>query len=104
MIAECLTNGRSFAVDNTNPTRYDRARYIPLAKPAGYRIIGYFMQAEIGDCIARNAQREGRARVPDKAITATAHKLELPALDEGFDELYVVKNDGATMTIEPWEA
>ena len=104
MIAECLTNGRSFAVDNTNPTRYDRARYIPLAKPAGYRIIGYFMQAEIGDCIARNAQREGRARVPDKAIAATAHKLELPALDEGFDELYVVKNDGATMTIEPWEA
>ena len=102
LLNECLREGKSFAVDNTNPTREDRARYIPLAKENGYRIIGYFMESKIKDCIARNSLREGKARVPDKAIAATSNKLEIPSFDEGFDELYFVKNDGETMTVEPW--
>ena len=31
LVENCLTEGKSFAVDNTNPTREDRARYIPAA-------------------------------------------------------------------------
>ena len=50
----------------------------------------------------RNALREGIARVPEKAIAATSNKLEIPSYDEGFDELYFVKNDGTIMTIEKW--
>lgn len=102
LISECLNQEKSFAVDNTNPTREDRAKYISLAKPRGYHIIGYFMESKIRDCMARNALREGKARVPDIAIAATSNKLELPSFEEGFDELYFVKNDGSSMTIEPW--
>ena len=102
LIDECLKAEKSLAVDNTNPTREDRARYISLAKDNGYRIVGYFMESKIKDCIARNALREGKARVPDKAIAATSNKLEIPCLDEGFDELYFVKNDGSEMIVEPW--
>ncbi len=102
LVAECLAEGKSYAVDNTNPTRQDRARYIAEAKQAGYRIVGYFMESRIRECMARNALREGKARVPDTAIAATSNKLEMPSYDEGFDELYYVKNDGTTMTVEPW--
>ena len=102
LIEKCLHEEKCFAVDNTNPTREDRARYITVAKENGYRVIGYFMESKIKDCIARNALREGKARIPEKAIAATSNKLEIPSFDEGFDALYFVKNDGATMTFEPW--
>ena len=102
LIDECLSSGKSLAIDNTNPTRADRARYISLAREHGYRIVGYFMESKIKDCIARNALREGTARVPNTAIAATSNKLEIPSYDEGFDELYFVKNDGESMIIEEW--
>ena len=102
LIEECLLNGKSFAIDNTNPTRLDRERYIIPAKESGYHVIGYFLESKIKDCIARNALREGKARIPEKAIAATSNKLEIPSYDEGFDELYFVKNDGETMIVEEW--
>ena len=102
LISECIRNGKSFAVDNTNPTRADRQRYIPLAQYAGYKIVGYFMESKLQTCIERNNQRTGTARIPATAIAATSNKLQTPTYDEGFDELYFVKNDGQTMTIEKW--
>ncbi len=102
LIEECVQSGSSFAVDNTNPTRLDRERYIPLAKAAGYRVVGYFLESKIKDCMQRNALREGKERVPETAIAATSNKLEIPSYGEGFDELYFVRNDGKTFTIEEW--
>ena len=102
LIKECMQNESNFAVDNTNPTRLDRERYIKPAKEAGYRVIGYFLESKIKDCMQRNALREGKARVPEKAIAATSNKLEIPSFGEGFDELYFVKNNGEAMTIEEW--
>ena len=102
LIEECLYLQKSFAVDNTNPTRADRERYISVAKEHDYRIVGYFMESKIKDCMQRNALREGVAKVPDKAIAATSNKLEIPSYDEGFDELYFVRNDGIAMTVEEW--
>lgn len=102
LLEECLARGESFVVDNTNPTRADRARYISLARECGYCVIGYFIESKIKDCIARNALREGKARVPNIAIAATSNKLEIPSFEEGFDQLYFVKNDGESMTVEEW--
>ena len=102
MIAECHENSDSYVIDNTNPTREDRARYIPTAKAEGYRIVGYFMQSRLQECIARNNQREGKEKIPAKAIAMTSNRLELPSRSEGFDELYFVGNDGQNMTISEW--
>lgn len=102
LISECIRNEKSFAIDNTNPTRADRQRYIPLAQYAGYKIVGYFMESKLQPCIERNNQRTGTARIPATAIAATSNKLQIPTYEEGFDELYFVKNDGQTMTIEKW--
>ena len=102
LISECIKDGKSFAIDNTNPTRADRQRYIPLAQYAGYKVIGYFMESKLKTCIERNNQRTGTARIPATAIAATSNKLQMPSYDEGFDEIYFVKNDGETMVIEDW--
>ena len=102
LILECVNDGKCFAIDNTNPTKEDRQRYIPMAKEAGYRIIGYFMESKLQPCIERNNQRSGKAKIPAAAIAATSNKLQIPSYDEDFDELYFVKNDGHTMIIEKW--
>ena len=60
------------------------------------------MQSRLQDCIARNDRREGKEKIPAKAIAMTSNKLELPSRDEGFDELYFVANDGEAMTISEW--
>lgn len=104
MIADCIKKGFDYVVDNTNPTKEDRTRYIPSAKEAGYRIVGYFMQSRLQECIQRNNRRSGKERVPSKAIAMTSNKLELPSYDEGFDELYFVENDGENISISEWRA
>lgn len=103
-IESCMEQGSSFVVDNTNPTKQDRARYIQPAKSAGYHITGYFMESRVKECITRNERRTGKEKIPSKAIAATSNKMELPSYDEGFDELYFVKNDGETMCISEWRS
>ncbi len=102
MISECQANGLSYVVDNTNPTREDRARYIATAKAEGYRVVGYFMQSRLQVCIRRNDLRQGKERIPATAIAMTSNRLEMPSRSEGFDELYFVKNDGDHMEISDW--
>jgi predicted kinase len=88
--------GRSVVVDNTNPTLEDRRALIGLGGEYGARIVGYFFEASVSECIRRNEVREGKARVPNVAIYATAKKLVAPSIEEGFDELLRVRlNDSA---------
>lgn len=101
-ITACHIRGLDYVVDNTNPAREDRARYISAAKAMGYRVVGYFMQSRLQECIARNNLREGKERIPAKAIAMTSDKLEMPSKAEGFDELYFVANDGTDMKISEW--
>ena len=101
-IDECFKCGRNFVIDNTNPTIDERGKYILRAKKEGYKILGYFMESKIKDCIERNNQRTGKACIPAPAIAATSNKLQLPSYDEGFDKLYFVKNNGLDMAIEDW--
>lgn len=102
LLDKCFAAGDNVVVDNTNPTKADRARYIKPAKEHGYHIIGVFMESKLQECIKRNNLREGKERIEAKAIAATSNKLEMPSYSEGFDELYFVHNDGATMTKDIW--
>lgn len=103
LVDKCIADGKNFVVDNTNPTKQDRQRYIGMAKEAQYRVVGYFMESKLKDCMERNEQRQGKEKIPRMAIAATSNKLEMPSYEEGFDELYFVKNDGQTMTVERWK-
>ena len=100
----CLAAKQSFVVDNCNPAREDRCRYIEPARAAGFKVIGYYLQSKVDDCKERNEQRAGKQVVPLKAILGAAGRLELPSLEEGFDKLYYVKVDGdGGFMIEEWK-
>ncbi|MEM9996385.1 MAG: AAA family ATPase [Bacteroidota bacterium] len=90
LLHACLAAQQPFVADNTNPTRKTRTRYLHLAKAAGFEVVCYHCVVPVDEALARNAQRNGAARVPDAAVRGTARKLEAPTLDEGWDALYVV--------------
>jgi predicted kinase len=87
----CLAAKQSVVIDNTNPTRQDRGRYIEPAKSQAFSVHGYYMVTSLEVCLERNRTREDDLAVPEQAIRATWKKMEKPRLDEGFNELYTVE-------------
>lgn len=101
LLTAALEGGRSVVVDNTNVSREERAEVIAIARAFGARVTGYYFDTPLRMCVARNARREGRARVPNVAIFAAAKRLVVPSRDEGFDELYRVVPQEDGITVEP---
>jgi predicted kinase len=85
-----LAAGRDVIVDNTNVSPAERAAIISIAREYGARLVGYYVEATAREAVARNEQREGRAKVPKVAIFTCAKRLVPPSLAEGFDELHTV--------------
>ena len=86
-----INRKENIIIDNTNPTKDDRKKYIQAGRAQKYKIIGCFMQSRLQDCIERNNARTGKEKIPEIAISCTSDKLELPCYAEGFDELYYVE-------------
>jgi len=93
----CIEMKQPFVVDNTNPLRADRARYIEWARGSRFRVVGYYFESSLDELLARNSARPGKQLVPEVAIRATLKRFEKPGLDEGFDALYRVRmqDDGS---------
>src|SRR5262249_58676599 len=104
LISEALAAGRSVAVDNTNATVELRRDLIDLGRSYGTSLTGYYLEATLEDCLARNAARTGKARVPDVGLLSVVKALTRPSYAEGFDRLFRVTPvaDG-TFLINPWE-
>lgn len=103
LIDEAFEHNTDITIDNTNVTRAERAKYIGRAKERGYRVVGYYMQSVLKDCLERNRRRTGAAKVPDKAILSKAKLLEMPSLSEGFDELWYVSMDKGAFNEQTWK-
>lgn len=99
----CLKTQHPFVVDNTNPSKSEREKYIALARQHKFKVIGYYFQSRIVEAIARNGQREGKEKIPESGIRGTFARLELPAFEEGFDELYYVETTGQGFTVKKWD-
>ncbi len=91
LVDRALAEGRSVVVDNTNPTPADRRPLISLAHARGARAVAYYFDSTRRAALGRNRGREGKARVPDVAILATAKRLVPPSAAEGFDEIFTVR-------------
>ena len=101
-IETCLATQQSFVVDNTNPTKEDRIKYISAAKVNKFKVIGYYFQSKLNESIERNSLRYGKECIPEVGIRGTFNKLELPDLEEGFDELYYVEIADGKFKIKEW--
>jgi predicted kinase len=105
LLQACLAAKQPFVVDNTNVLKRERARYIELARPAGFRIVGYYFQSRLQDALQRNRQRTGKANIPEKGVIAKHQHLEIPTYAEGFDQLYYVIIDpiSSEFVVREWQ-
>ncbi len=93
LLHACIEAKQPFVVDNTNPSVEERARYTELARSGGFHVVGYYFRSQPKEAIARNNQRTGKARIPEKGILGTYKRLRVPTMEEGFDKLYRVQID-----------
>ncbi|BAV06464.1 AAA domain-containing protein [Filimonas lacunae] len=101
-IETCFHTFHPFVVDNTNPSKEERARYITQAKANKYKVIGYYFQSKLSDALERNSQRTGKENIPEIGIKGTFKRLVLPTMEEGFDALYYVTTDNNTFIVKEW--
>lgn len=100
----CIKAKQPFVVDNTNPSVMNRKKYIDIAKSAKFKVIGYYFQSNMAEAVKKNERREGKEHIPLAGIKSTYAKLQLPSLDEGFDELYYVRiNEENKFVVEEWK-
>jgi predicted kinase len=98
----CLQTQQRFVVDNTNPTAAERRRYVEPARAAGFKVIGYLVEIDAAEALARNEERTGKRRVPASGVIGTARRLIRPAPEEGFDELWhATAAPGGGWRVEP---
>src|SRR5215210_357026 len=84
----CLSTRQPFVVDNTSPAPADRRRYVAPAREAGFRVVGWLVDADPVEALGRNALRQGKRRIPERGVLGTAKRLIRPVPEEGFDELW----------------
>lgn len=102
LLDACIKAKQPIVIDNTNPTKEDRKRYIEKLKSNNFKIIGYYFKSSIEECLYRNNQREGKEKIPEVGIKGTYNKLELPEYSEGFDELYYISIE-KNFKIDGWK-
>lgn len=100
LMAACLETQQPFVIDNTNPTREDRAKYIDASMTAKYSVVGYYFRSKAEECLSRNQQRT--EPVSEVGILSTAKKLERPTLAEGFNILKYVRLTESGFVVEEW--
>jgi len=89
-IEECLKEGRSVIVDDTNLTAPLRKQHIDLAKKFNARVRGIFMNTSVA--LLEQRQKRRRNSIPLAVIYKQINELEVPTMEEGFDQLIVKKD------------
>lgn len=103
LLDACIKAKQPIVIDNTNPSKEDRKRYIAKLKQNGFKAIGYYFKSSIKECLHRNNNRTGKERIPEVGIKGTYNKLELPEYSEGFDELYYISIEEDGFKVNGWK-
>lgn len=79
-------------------------RLSPMPDATSFIVTRYYFSSRLEDALARNRQRTGKQRIPDRGVAGTYKRLELPGLDEGFDRLcYVRIAENGQFMVEEWK-
>lgn len=103
LLDACIETTTAFVLDNTNVSQRERQPFIVRARAANYRVRGFFFESKIDPCLQRNLQRPPDQQVPVAGVRGRRNALELPTLNEGFDELSFVRIDAdGTFEVSSW--
>lgn len=89
----CLESKTKTVIDKTNPTADIRKPYIDLAKQYQFKVIAYYFDTPFDIAKDRNNKRTGKNKVPEVGLKSVAKQLTFPTFDEGFDEIYIIKDN-----------
>jgi predicted kinase len=84
--------------DATFLTSFSRSTSLHLMKGAGYNVIGIHFQIPFNVCKERNLARFDS--IPEDVIDNQLEIFQLPQLDEGFDLLYHVDQNGSVVSVD----
>lgn len=84
---------KNIYIDATHLTQKSRAATLRKISADSYKIAVSF-EAPVAVALERNAQRTGRALVPESVIYSMYESFTRPKLAEGFDEIWHVDADG----------
>jgi predicted kinase len=97
----CFQTQSKIVIDNTNPTKEERAKYIELGKRFKYNIISFFFESNFEECLQRNNLRTGKERIPEVGLKSFLKNRSRPTLEEGFDELYNITQEQTKFVKKP---
>ena len=81
----------TFYVDQTSLNAAARNKLFSRLKKKPDKVIGIYFTTSLDTILQRNAQRTGRALVPEDAVINMFNSLTKPTLEEGFDEIMEVE-------------
>ena len=86
-INAAVADGRDVWVDQTSINRGSRTKLFNRLVNKPDELIGIYFNVPVQVALQRNAQRTGRALVPEDSIISMATFLRRPTKDEGFTEI-----------------
>lgn len=90
IIEHLLQNRQLVLIDDTNVSAEARSEYVAIAKRLGKTIGAIFLDLPLKLCLERNRARDDQ--LSESIITNLYAELELPAKEEGFKELLILRN------------
>jgi predicted kinase len=102
LLEYCQKTQLSFVIDNTNITKKTREKYIIFSKNINILIKGYYFRANLERSLKWNDSRKGKEKIPKVGILGMFKKLEIPSIEEGFDELFFVDIVDGKYIVKEW--
>lgn len=90
-IEAAIAANATFYVDQTSLNRAARNKLFSRLKYKPNKIIAVHIDTPLDRILAQNAQRTGRALVPESAVINMYNAIEEPKKEEGFDEIWKIE-------------
>lgn len=84
-VVDALKEGKSVVADSLYTKKQWRTELLQAVENLGCRCVLLRMDTPLDECIRRNRGRDGA--LPDFVIEDIYNSIELPTLDEGWDEI-----------------
>ena len=90
-INSAIERNETFYVDQTSLTRASRKKLFNHLKHTPNEVIAIYLKSSLDTILKQNAQRTGRAFVPEDAVINMFNSIEEPTLEEGFDRIWTLE-------------